>query len=446
MSISDASASEGEDLAFDVSLSKPAPSTGASVVVSRAGGTGSDADLGSWSSQTVAFGAGESTKTLSVPTNDDLIDESTETVHFKLVSLIGATIKDDTGVGIIFDRPLPMVDVSNGGATEGDPATFNLNLSRPVSQLVAVDVATIDSSATAADDAGVSQTVTFAPGQTSATVSVATHDDLVVEGSEFFNVVLSQPISATIGDGQGVGSIVEDPPPVLSIEDAIASEGGELSFKIRSTLPARSGNLQAHWQIVPGTGSAADYSSSTVNPITIGGSLEATVSVDARVDSLNEPTENFTVRITAATNAAVGDGEAIGTIHNVDLPNVAVSDASVAEGSTASFTLTSSKASTKPTTITATTQSYTAAAGSDYTAVNRAFTIPAGQTTVKVAVATLKDGLNKEPTELFFVNLSNATNALILDGSGTGSIRDAQAPTIRIDDASTAEGGAGTRR
>jgi len=53
-------------------------------------------------------------------------------------------------------------------------------------------------------------TVSFAVGEASKTVSVAVKGDTAVEPNETFSVVLSSPVQATIIDGTGVATIVND--------------------------------------------------------------------------------------------------------------------------------------------------------------------------------------------------------------------------------------------
>ena len=74
----------------------------------------------------------------------------------------------------------------------------------------------------------------------------------------------------------------------------------------------------------------------------------------------------------------------------------------------------------------------TAVAGSDYTAVAlTTLTIPAGAISKDVPITIPGDTTN-EPDETFLVKLSSPTGATILDGSGTGTIRnDDPEPEIR---------------
>ena len=62
---------------------------------------------------------------------------------------------------------------------------------------------------------------TFAPGQVTQTVTIPVAGDTAVEPDETFVLNLSAPANATIADGQGVGTIVNDDLPGLSINDVI---------------------------------------------------------------------------------------------------------------------------------------------------------------------------------------------------------------------------------
>ena len=91
-----------------------------------------------------------------------------------------------------------------------------------------VDHATADGSAVAPGDyTAATGTVTFAPGDTSETVTVQTIDDTDDEGPETFDVNLSNPTGATIADGTGVGTInVNDEPlPVVDAAGEVIVNG-----------------------------------------------------------------------------------------------------------------------------------------------------------------------------------------------------------------------------
>jgi hypothetical protein len=114
--------------------------------------------------------------------------------------------------------------------------------------------------------------------------------------------------------------------------------------------------------------------------------------------------------------------------------SLAVSDASVSEGNsgiaTASFSVTLNAPSTQVITVTYATADGTATAGDDYTAVApTVLTFDPGETTKPISVQVLGDTLS-ESNETFLVNLSNATNAVIADSQGVGTIIEDDATLI----------------
>ena len=80
---------------------------------------------------------------------------------------------------------------------------------------VTVDWTTADGTATAdADYVAADGRLTFAPGQTEATIAVAVFNDALDEGDETVAVALSNPTNATIADGTATGTIADDDPSV----------------------------------------------------------------------------------------------------------------------------------------------------------------------------------------------------------------------------------------
>ena len=90
-----------------------------------------------------------------------------------------------------------------------------------------VAYATGDGSAVSGSDyQALSGTLTFAPGETTKTITVLVNGDRLAEQTESFVVNLSSPTNATVTDGQGVGTIVDDEPRI-SISDVTKSERPE---------------------------------------------------------------------------------------------------------------------------------------------------------------------------------------------------------------------------
>ena len=86
-----------------------------------------------------------------------------------------------------------------------------------------------------------------------------------------------------------------------------------------------------------------------------------------------------------------------------------------------------------------------ASAGSDYQTNSGTVTFNPGDTS-KPATITINGDTSLESNETFFVNLSNAINASILDPQGVGTIlEDDSPPTLTINDVSQNEGNSGPR-
>jgi len=108
--------------------------------------------------------------------------------------------------------------VSGGSGGSGTPAVVRVSLSAPAFEPVTVRWATAAGTATAgADFAAAGGTITFAPGETLQTVSVAVVADAVAESTEAFTVSLSLPENASLGRATATVTITDDDstsPPV----------------------------------------------------------------------------------------------------------------------------------------------------------------------------------------------------------------------------------------
>ena len=156
------------------------------------------------------------------------------------------------------------VTEGNAGAVN---ANFTVTLSAPSTQTVTVDYATSNGTATAPQDyTSASGTLTFDPGVTSRTITVAVLGDVLDEPNETFVVTLSGAVNASIGDGQGLGTITDDDPaPTLSISDASVTEGnaGTVNAVFTVSLSASSAQtVSASYATANGTAMApGDYTS-----------------------------------------------------------------------------------------------------------------------------------------------------------------------------------------
>src|SRR5205814_1118089 len=154
-------------------------------------------------------------------------------------------IADSQAIGTIVNDDLqPSISINDVTVTEGNSATvsavFTVSLGTLSSQTITVNYATADDTATLADGdyQSASGTLTFAPGQTVQTITVLVNGDSKFEGDERFFVNLSAPLNATIGDGQGVGTILNDecqPPEALVSGSQTICAGASAAIQVALT-------------------------------------------------------------------------------------------------------------------------------------------------------------------------------------------------------------------
>ena len=105
------------------------------------------------------------------------------------------------------------LSAADAAAAEGLTAAFAVTLGRAAAVSVTVDYATTDGTAAAGSDyTAASGTLTFAPGETANTVSVALLDDDAEEDAETFTLTLANPDgeSARLKDATATGTIHDD--------------------------------------------------------------------------------------------------------------------------------------------------------------------------------------------------------------------------------------------
>lgn len=260
--------------------------------------------------------------------------------------------------------------------------------------------------------------------------------------------------TANVG-GADVSVLINDrhwPPadaPSISMNDVTITEGntGATSATFTVSLSAAyAQDVTVHYETADLSATAgSDYVAASGDVTIPAGQTTRAVTIAVLGDRLAEPTENFAVNLSGATNAFIADHQGIGVILD-DEPRITINDVSGTEGNTgsanATFTVTLSRVYDAPVTFHFATTDISATAGSDYTAASGDVTIPAGQMSTTFPIAVLGDRL-PEPTETFAVNLSDPTSAMITDSRGTATIVDNE-PRITINNVAKKEGNTGT--
>ena len=371
--------------------------------------------------------------------NDDL-DEPDETFTLEIYDFVYATAgaKVRSTITIQDDDDPPSVSVGDATAAEGAPVEFPVTLSAASGREVAVNWATTDDSATSpADFTAASGTLTVMPGETTATVAVATIEDTLDEpDEETFTLTLSSPSNATLGEATATGTITDnDDPPTLGVADAAATEGAPVEFTVTLSAAATA-DVTATWTASTIEGdeekaAAADLESTTGSVTVPKGETTATFTVATAEDALDENNETFTVALSSPSSNATLAADATtatGTITDDDArPALIIADVSAPEESNVEFTVTLTPASGRTVTVGWGTflNIGQTAEEEDFTSFpqNGFVTFPPGQTAAQLQVGVVDDEL-VESDETFEVTLGSASNARLEDNSAIGTIVD----------------------
>ena len=440
VSISDAAAVAEKNSTFDtapavftVTLSAPS-SKGVSVDYATANGTAiANADYDGAQS-TLVFPPGVTSKTITVAVRGDQTREPDETFFVNLSNAANATIADAQGQAtIIDDDPVPSVSTFDLSASEPNgadgPATFTLRLSNPSSSPVSVDYATADGTASAGSDyVAASGTFTFNPGETLKTINVTLKHDTIDEVNETFVLNLSNPVNATVDDGQSLCTIFDNDGPNISVNDATVTEGQSGRKSVTFTVSLSAPSVQAvSVRAVTANGTASnsvfpfDFEGSSTFVFIPIGSTTATFNVSVNGDLVIEPDETFFVNLTQPQNGAVADGQGVGTILNDDVTSVqfaAAGDRTVNEKD-GQVQLTVNRVGDLSGSFTANFATFqgTASERSDFTAGFGTLRFAPGESSKTITVFITDDVL-VEGDEDFFVSLSGPNGAPVNAPSG----------------------------
>jgi hypothetical protein len=412
------------------------------------------------SAGTLVFAAGETSKTITVQVKGDRIDELDESFFVNLTDATNATISDSQGVGIITDNDAPPnITIGDRTLVEGNDGTvsmvFTVTLDSASELPVSVNYATADGTAKAGSDYIASAgTLVFAAGETTKTITVQVKGDRIDELDENFFVNLTGATNGAIADSQAVGIITDnDVPPNIAIGDRTIVEGNDGTLNMVFTVTLDSASelpVSVNYSTADGTAKAgSDYLAAAGTLTFAAGETTKTITVQVKGDRIDELDENFFVNLTGATNGAIADAQAVGTITDNDVPpQITIGDRTLVEGNDGTlsmvFTVTLDSASELPVSVNYSTADGTAQAGSDYVAAAGTITFAAGETSKTITVQVKGDRID-ELDENFFVNLTGATNGAIADSQAVGIITDNDVPPqITIGDRTLIEGNDGT--
>lgn len=303
----------------------------------------------------------------------------------------------------------------------------------------------------------VGHVVSFAPGQTTATVNLVLLDDNVFEGNESLRLVLSNPSAgATVGSVNPhrftIGS--DDPQPTISLDNGgcTVTEGNSgnrsCNFVLRLSNPSY---LQVYFRTSAAGRSAsenADFTPHTEIERSIdSGQTSVVVAVPVLGDLVDEDNESFNFSVRLIGNAAPGELNGTGTILDDDAaPTLSVDNGgcSLTEGNAGSancgFVLRLSAPSSRLVRASTALANGSATQGRDFGGIAPYYDFPPGSTSVTVNVPVIADD-RYEYDETYTLQVSNVMNATPASLSGSGNIlNDDAAPGYTLSPCAEAEG------
>lgn len=331
----------------------------------------------------VTFAAGETSKTFVIKVNADTTYETNESLYVDLVSAQGAVVVDNNteglrsnwAVGTIVNddtTPLPTVGFisNNASMKEGNSGltamSFTVKLSESSTEAVTVNyttgLKTYGSAKANLDFVPVTDSITFAAGETSKVIQINVIGDTINESNENFYVDLTSATNAIIvkNGSEGlrsswvVGTIVNDdvsatPTVGFVSNNASVKEGNSGTTDMNFTLQLSKSSSEVvtvnytSEQKTYGTAKGLlDYTPVTQSVTFAAGETSKVVTVKVVGDSVYEANENFYMDIKSVTGATmVTNGSeglrsnwAVGTILNDDVLSVVTTTSTGIYGTT----------------------------------------------------------------------------------------------------------------
>uniref|UniRef100_UPI00168CD04C tandem-95 repeat protein n=1 Tax=Vibrio alginolyticus TaxID=663 RepID=UPI00168CD04C len=394
--------------------------------------------------------AGISSFEISIPTIDDLVVESSETIVLE--------IGGETGTATVLDNDSTKLSVVDAGdVIEGTDAIFTVLLSNPVQEAVVVNLKSTTNDSYTAEDVdlgtmvvtyvdthGQTQTldiapngdVTIPPAVAEIKVAVPTKLDNVHEGDESFGLTVTEIGSVTSnGIATGNANIVDsDPAPLVSIsaDQNSVNEGETAGFTLTLDKVADE-SVTVHVEYSGVAQDGKDF----VGVLSVevpAGQSSAALDLLTVTDRIYEGAESFTVTIKEVDGAdasiASNNSASVVIVDAQSAPKVTISSdqSSVDEGSDAKFIVNIDQKADEDVLVTFTIGGNVD--DKDYIAPSTyTVTIPAGKTSAPIDIKTLDDGIYEDLENLTvtLIDTVGADSTLASDSNeATVSIIDAQ--------------------
>lgn len=319
----------------------------------------------------------------------------------------------------------------------GTPATFTVTrtdgANDDFAEPMTVDYSTSGSAAAGTNYTALTGSVTILAGQASATISVQPLDDQTVDPSTTLDISLT-PGSSYVLASQTTATLTIDNTDLasVSISPATSSINQDSATPATFTVTRANDDLASPLTVDYSTSGTAvagtNYDALTGSVTILSGQSSATISVQPMYDANLNEAATLTITLTSESSYSLGSQTSSTlSIENTDLPVITISAASpnVEEnGSADLFTVTRTPTgegdNSQPLTVTYTT-SGSAVAGTNYSPLIGAVTIPAGQSAAMISLQPIDDDTADDSTTLQ-ISLSADNNNYTLGTPSSASV------------------------
>jgi len=387
---------------------------------------------------TITFAAGSATATLTIDPTVDTTIESNETVALTLASGSGYSVNTATAVtGTIVDDDTPAISLSLNSTSVTEDGTSNLvyTFTRTGSTISGLTVNYGVSGTALLNDyvvtgaasfTATTGTITFAPGSSTATVTINPTADNNVENNETVALTIAPGTGYTVATTTAVTGIIvnDDTRVTLAVNNASVAEDGTINPVYTFTRTGVTTNALTVNYSVAGTANSTDYTGTTPGTgrtITFAaGATTATLTIDPTADIAVETDETVALTLASGTGYTVGTTTAVtSTIVNDDTSvTLAVTPARVDENGRTNLVYTFTRTGV---TSNALTVNYsvggTATFNADYTPIGAtSFTGTTG--TITFAAGATTATLTIDPTADIALESDETVDLTLVPGTG----------------------------
>jgi hypothetical protein len=393
----------------------------------------------------VAFAAGQASKTIAMPFNDQAFGGN----RIGLLQFIAPNgfIAAEAPIGMDDDDPMPVLSIAGGEVLEGasgetKQADVTLTLTAPLAVDLELNIATANGTATSDDYNALEKKVFFAPGSLSQKVAVTIRGDGAAEADETVRVEITHCCSSL--------ALVDQHSAIITIRNDDSGNPDDIPPSYRFVRPmTRLWNESQQWlqATVVRSGSGIDRAASVYVRLAAGPARQFDREVRFRRgetqaiarfyidDPFYSGTSSGTIELIGPTGRQ--DQEPINIIENESKPVITFSDANATEGDvdrTVALVVTVTPPSFLPIQAKVALSAYGVSLSSDINGIrdNQEYTIPGLRSTVPIPFDIVGDN-QQESTEAFDFTLRAVDPAVAtVRGSAIFTIHDDDRPAATL--------------